>query len=194
MPQNWLYTRHGLYGLGLGHVTYAICIYGIGCIHAVYYTYSVYHSLSQFLNYSVFCLNQLIPGCCFIVNTKYRDIFTEEESEIIINRRSNICVDECLIYKYDSMSFTDISSISPIPAAAPSNLHNLTVLHYTSESGIVNFSVSWLNSKFPYGNARFNLLIATSNGTRILSNHTIFYRRNGKEVPVRLFVHVYVCV
>lgn len=86
--------------------------------------------------------------------------------------------------KYD-MSFSGVSAISPILAVSPSNLQNLTVLHHTSESGIVNFSVSWLNSELPYGNARFSFLVSTSNGTQILSNQTIFYRRNGQEAQVR---------
>ena len=84
-------------------------------------------------------------------------------------------------------SFTGVSSFSPTLAVAPSNIQNLTVLHYISETNTVNFSVSWLNSEFPHGNTSFNMLVATSNGTQILSNQTIFHRSNGKEAPVRVY-------
>ena len=84
-------------------------------------------------------------------------------------------------------SFTGVSSFSPTLAVAPSNIQNLTVLHYISETNTVNFSVSWLNSEFPHGNTSFNVLVATSNGTQILSNQTIYHRSNGKEALVRVY-------
>ena len=131
-------------------------------------------------------LNQLSPGCCFIVNTKYREIFKEQNWTISINRRSNVWICSCLI-----QCTVDLCVSFNLPlfsAVSPSNLRNLTVLNYPSGSGTVTFNISWQNSMFPYGNNSFNVLVSTSNGTEVLLNKTIFHRSNGKEAVVRLSV------